>query len=116
MDKHEQGRTRKKQMKFRVTDEEYRIIRGKMAEAGMINQEQFLRKQVMEGIIIHLELPELRELLRLLRSASNNLNQIAKHLHETGRIYPVDLEGVEEKQDELWEMMNRLLESLGRLV
>ncbi len=38
-------------------------------------------------------LPELKELVSLLRRSSNNLNHLTRKVHETGRIYDADLGG-----------------------
>ena len=57
-------------------------------------------------------LPELKEILRLTRYTSNNVNQIARHAHETGRYYIEDIEQMvrnqEAIQDALKEVLNRL--------
>lgn len=44
----------------------------------------------MDGYVVQLDLPELKELVSLLRRSSNNLNQLTRKVHETGRIYDVD--------------------------
>ena len=41
----------------------------------------------LDGYVVRLELPELKELVSLMRYSSNNLNQLARRAHETGRIY-----------------------------
>lgn len=37
-------------------------------------------------MIIKLDMPEIQEMLHLLRKANSNINQIARHLHDTGRV------------------------------
>ena len=46
-----------------------------------------------------LELPELKELVSLMRYSSNNLNQLTRRVHETGRIYDADLEDISQRQE-----------------
>ena len=46
----------------------------------------------LDGYVVRLELPELKELVSLMRYSSNNLNQLARRAYETGRIYDADLE------------------------
>ena len=71
-----------------------------------------MRKMLLEGYVLSLELPELKEILRLTRYTSNNVNQIARHAHETGRYYIEDIEQMvrnqEAIQDALKEVLNRL--------
>ena len=62
-----------------------------------------------------LELPELKELISLLRYSSNNLNQLSRRVHETGRIYDADMEDILQRQDALWSGVNKILKRLGEL-
>ena len=66
---------REVQLKFRVTPEERALIEQKMAQLGTTNMAAYLRKMAIDGFVINLELPELREMVSLLRRSSNNLNQ-----------------------------------------
>ena len=63
-----------------------------MAQLGTQNMAAYLRKMALDGYVVRLELPELREMVSLLRRSSNNLNQLTRRVHETGRIYDADLE------------------------
>ena len=75
----------------RLTAEEHRLLKEKMARIGVTNQEAFLRKMALDGLVIKLDLPELKQMISLLRYTSNNINQIAKRLNESGRAYDTDL-------------------------
>ena len=80
-------RKREVQLNFRVSPEELALIEQKMAQLGTTNREAYLRKMALDGYVVRLELPELKELVSLMRYSSNNLNQLASLAHETGRIY-----------------------------
>ena len=73
---------------FYVTPEERDQIEAKMAQLGTNNMSAYLRKIAIDGYVVQLDLPELREMVSLLRRSSNNLNQLARRANETGRIYP----------------------------
>lgn len=73
----------------RLTEEEHRLLKEKMARIGVTNQEAFLRKMALDGLVIRLDLPELKQMISLLRYTSNNINQIAKRLNESGRAYAI---------------------------
>ena len=62
-----------------------------------------------------MELPELKEMVSLLRYASNNINQIAKRLNESGRAYDTDLAEILEKQKQLWGLANKILMKLSTI-
>ena len=73
-------------MHFWASREEYDLILRNMALLGSTNLSAFLRKMAIDGMVIKLDMPEIREILKLLRRTNANINQIAKHLYETGRI------------------------------
>ena len=89
---------REVQLKFRVTPEERALIEQKMAQLGTTNMAAYLRKMAIDGFVVNLELPELGELVSLLRRSSNNLNQLTRRVHETGRIYDADMEDLRQSQ------------------
>lgn len=77
---------------FKVSPEEMALIEQKMEQAGTMNKRAYLRKMAVDGYVIRLDLGEMKELLRLLRSISNNMNQIARRCNETGNLYGEDME------------------------
>lgn len=101
------------QLHFMVTEHERELIRQKMAQLGTNNLGVYLRKMAVDGYIVKLDLPELSELLSLLRRTSNNINQVARRVHKTGNIYDTDLEDILQKQKELWDGVNEILSCLG---
>ena len=101
------------QLHFMVTEHEWELIRQKMAQLGTNNLGVYLRKMAVDGYIVKLDLPELSELFSLLRRTSNNINQVARRVHETGNIYDTDLEDILQKQKELWDGVNEILSCLG---
>ena len=99
----------------RLTEEEHRLLKEKMARIGVTNQEAFLRKMALDGLVIKLDLLELKQMISLLRYTSNNINQIAKRLNESGRAYDTDLAEILEKQKQLWQLANDILMKLSRI-
>ena len=75
----------------------------------------FLRKMALDGYILRLDLPELKEILSQLRYMGNNVNQIAKRANEVGVIDEMDIRGVSKRQERMLEQMARLLEKLSGL-
>ena len=108
-------RKRDVQVNFRVSSEELTLIEQKMAQLGTKNREAYLRKMALDGYVVKLELPQLKELLSLMRYSSNNLNQLTRKVHETGRIYDADLEDISQRQEQLWEGMREILTQLSKL-
>ena len=108
-------RKREVQLNFRVSPEELALIEQKMAQLGTTNREAYLRKMALDGYVVRLELPELKELVSLMRYSSTNLNQLARRAHETGRIYDADLEDISRRQEALWDGVHQVLTQLAKL-
>ena len=102
-------------MKLYVTQEEKNLIAEKMAQLGTANTAAYLRKMAIDGMVVNLDIPELRELVSLLRRSSNNLNQLTHRVHETNRIYDADLEGLREEYALLWEAAGKIVSALAAL-
>ena len=107
------NRVRKVQLNFRVTEREKQLIEDRMQEIGTTNREAYLRKIAIDGMLVKLEVPELKEIVSLMRRTSNNINQIARRLNEIGRIYEVDITDVQNQQEQLWDMLNSLITKLS---
>lgn len=108
-------RKRDVQLNFRVSQQELELITKKMSKLGTQNREAYLRKMALDGYVVRLELPELKELVSLLRYTSNNLNQYTKRANETGRIYDTDLDDLRGSFDRLWNVANELLTALASI-
>lgn len=102
-------------IRFRVTPEECEMIESKMAQFGTSNMAAYLRKISIDGYVVRLDLPELREMVSLLRRSSNNLNQIAKRVNETSRIYDADIDCLKENHEKIWSAANGILTRLANI-
>jgi len=100
---------------FWVSAGEMEAIQQKMAQFGTKNLSAYLRKMALDGYVVKLELPELKELVSLMRYSSNNLNQLTRKVHETGRIYDADLEDISQRQEQIWEGLREILTQLSSL-
>ena len=109
------NRKREMQVNFRVSPQELEMIEQKMAQLGTSNREAYLRKMALDGYVVKLELPELKELVSLMRYSSNNLNQLTRRVHETGRIYDADLDDISQRQEQLWAGVREILTRLAKL-
>lgn len=98
-----------------MTADERALLERKMREVGTTNMGAYLRKMALDGYILRLDLPELKEMLSQLRYMGNNVNQIAKRANEVGVIDEMDIRGVSKRQERMLEQMARLLEKLRGL-
>ena len=102
-------------IKIRLSDSELAMIREKMTEYGTDNMSAFIRKMAIDGYVVKLELPELKEMTRLLSSYSNNLNQIAKRVNSSGHIYAADIEEIRQGQEKIWRSTEKIIRELSKI-
>ncbi len=106
---------RDRDVHFLASRSEVERIHQKMEELGISSMGAYLRKMALDGYCIRLELEDVRELVRLLRICSNNLNQYAKKANETGNIYEADIEDLKERMDNLWQNGKEILAQLANI-
>lgn len=99
----------------RVSKDEREKILGKMDKAGIKSISAYIRKMAIDGYIIVLDLSDVKEVVRLLRINSNNLNQVAKRANEIGSIYIQDIKQLQNQQDKIWESVRQILERLSNI-
>ena len=91
------------------------MIQEKMKLARIDNMSAYLRKISIDGYVVHLDIPELREMLINLHRSGANLNQLAKRVNETGRFYEADLEDLLQSQARLQAAADDIIEKLSFL-
>lgn len=96
----------------KVSPEEKELIVKKMALLGTKNQRAYLRKMALDGYVIHLDMSDVRELIRLLRNVSNNVNQIAHRANETRNLYAEDVEDIRQGYLAVWKQIEKLMDKL----
>lgn len=106
---------RDQQLHFRVSKPELNRIHVKMAELGIVSIGAYLRKMVLDGYCIRLDLKEVNRMAYLLQMCSNNLNQYAKHANESGRVYQTDIEDLRTRLDEIIDLAKQILARLAAL-
>ena len=82
---------------------------------GTENRSAYLRKMAIDGRIITLDLPQIREMVSMLGRISNNVNQLAKRANANGRIYGEDIEDIVSSLRRVQESENRILQALARI-
>ena len=115
MEETTSNRNRSRQVKFWVSDEEYELLQKKIKAAGGVNQGAYIRKMILDGYIVNLDIPELKEIIRLLSITSSNVNQMARRMNAEGSIYQQDIAEVEAQLEQNYKMLRKLITKLGRI-
>ena len=102
-------------VEFVMSEQEAELIKGRMAELGITNLAAYLRKMAVDGYIIHLDMRDIQEMIRLLRICSNNLNRYTRRANETGSIYAADMDDLRTRLDSLWDGMDKLLRGFANI-
>ena len=98
-------RKRTHQIKFRVSDDEYHIIRRKMIMSRMSNREAFIRKMLIEGVIVNVDTAPLEDLYYEIHKIGVNINQIAKVANTNGSISRKEFDELKGKVDDIWHIL-----------
>lgn len=104
-----ENRKRNVQIIIRVTEEERALIEEKMQQIPTLNLSAYARKMLIDGYIITLDLQEIKGHTAQLQKIGVNINQIAKRINETGRIYADDMNEIKRAMEEVWRLERRLL-------
>ena len=103
------------ELKIRISLEDKKRIRIKIENVGILNISAYVRKTALDGICVKLDLEEVRQLIVLLQRYGNNLNQYAKRANETGSVYAADIEDLQSRFDEIWELSRQSLARLASI-
>ena len=106
------NRTRKLQVKFRVTEEEKQMLEIKMKQYGTNNMEGYLRKMSIDGYIIKKDYNELKKLTAELGKIGSNINQLAKKANQSCNVEAVDIRNILCKQFEIEKLIKAALPRL----
>lgn len=99
------NRTRPIRIEFRVSDNEHRLIKNKMAQLGTRNMGAYLRKMAIDGYIIKVDYTEQKKLAAAVSRAAANINHICRRINQTGHFYAEDVADLKARQAEIWQLL-----------
>lgn len=100
-------RERDVQKNIRLSKNEYLQIQRKMELANTTNFSSYSRRMLTEGLVIHKDFSDLKELIKQLSIIGNNINQIAKKLNGTGSFTRDDMNMMNQNYILLTKEINR---------
>lgn len=106
------NRKRNIQMKFYVTEEEKQLIEQKMQQLPTQRYGAYLRKMAIDGYIINMDTTDIKAFTAELGAIGRNINQIAKRVNAGGSVYLADIQEIQERLEEIWQLQRRILLSL----
>jgi len=109
------NRTKNINLHFMVNEQEREMIQRRMEQAGIKNMRAYMLKMAIDGHVVQLDLSGVREMVRLLKNATDNINQIARRANETRSVYAADIEDLRTQYDALWEQAGCIMRKLSEL-
>ena len=103
------NRSRTNPVQFYLDDDEQYILDEKFKRSGMKSKSAFLRKLISYGYVYDVDYSCLRNYNTELGRISSSLNQIAKRINSTDRIYQEDMDEVKELMNEVWHTQKSML-------
>ena len=82
-------------------------MKEKTQQIPTLNLSAYARRTLIDGYIITLDLQEVKGHTAQLQKIGVNINQIAKLIKETGRIYADDIDEMKRVMEEVWRLERR---------
>ncbi|MCL2604137.1 MAG: plasmid mobilization relaxosome protein MobC [Defluviitaleaceae bacterium] len=111
----DRNRKRKIRVEVRLTDDERDLLLRRMNDARITNMQSYVRNMALMGYILRMDVKEVREALRLMANATNNINQVAKRANETRSIYAADMIELREEVGNLRLQVSDALKVFGKV-
>ena len=109
MEKNVQNRTRDKQINIRASQEEKDFIMKKFAKSGNGTFNIYALKMLTVGSIVNVDLTHYHELAKEVSRIGTNINQIAKLANSNGRIYASEIEDLQGRVADIWQLLKSSL-------
>lgn len=98
-----------------MNDEEYEVFMEKFLKSKSDSQGKFIRRMLLNGIILHFDETKAKKAFRLISNVANNINQIALRVNSTGNIYAEDISEIQKDINELWRQLRYFQGELQKL-
>ena len=102
-------RERQNELKIYLSDDEQYILEQKLKLSHMKSKSAYIRHLILYGYVYEIDYEQLREYNTNLSRISNSLNQIAKRINTTDRIYEEDFNDVKELMKQVWQSQKSML-------
>ena len=99
------GRKREIILRLAVTEAERDFIFEKMEQLNTRNFGAYARKMLIDGYAINTDFSDLKAVCAEMQKIGVNINQIAKRVNSTSRIYEQDIEKMQRGIDEIWRLL-----------
>jgi hypothetical protein len=99
------GRKREIVLRLCVTEAERDMIYEKMRQYQTNNFGAYARKILIDGYVINTDFSDLKAVCAEMQKIGVNVNQIAKRVNGTSRIYEQDIDEIQRGVAEIWRLL-----------
>jgi hypothetical protein len=98
----------------KVSPEEKAKIKRNMKLTSIANISAFVRRMCLDGGVFKVDLPEIREVSRLMNITANNVNQLTKRVNGGGYAHRADVDHINEQLTECRTMFGKIMAKLAK--
>jgi len=102
-------RKRSIMLRFRVNEDEQNLINEKMKLYKTNNLAAYMRKMAIDGYIVNVDYSDLKAVAYEMQKIGVNINQIARRVNSTSRMYEQDFEEIKMQVDQIWRLLRTSL-------
>ena len=88
------------------------MIELKMQQMGTRCFSVYALKMLIDGYVIKIDYSDIKAMTAELQKIGTNINQIAKRVNSTTNIYKEDIEEIQARLDEIWQLQRYILSNL----
>lgn len=107
--------SRKITIKFRVNDDENKLLDEKFLMSKCKSKSQFMRAMIFKGFIVKFDDKKLKNIGRDISGIAKNINQIAVRVNSSNNIYAEDISEIQRDINELWRQLRYFQSELQKL-
>ena len=111
---HMKDNIRNKEYRFRANKEESNLIEERFKATEFQDISKYLRHMAtVGGVLLEVDNKMIKDIRNAVQTASNNINQIARRMNVTGRIYENDIEQLKSDTSVMRQELQKITQMLN---
>lgn len=106
------NRLRKNSIQFYVDDKELAIIKERMKDVGFTNRGEYMRRLAVDGMTVNVDTSAIRQLCSEFNAIGQNINQVARLVNGSGKVYQSDIQKLQEQVNKIWHILRQSLSAI----
>ena len=103
---------RTRRLDVMLSDEENKLLSKRLTENGICNKSAYVRKMILDGAVVKVDIPEISRLISQLKYIGNNVNQLAAAANSGAPVSETAVNSVKAELEKIWNVVNGILSKL----